>query len=739
MTTMINRINSALTGFSTKVYQKILSFEKDAEKRLTKMHLGKSHIWPSRLRAITTIKKRPKQATVEKRSRIIRWIIYHSKILEDANEDIIAGLHPKIRPILENKHLALLIFLLEHGQIRDRKIIIEILHGFHLEGLVVPSGYWPAEKRHKRRFPEKKGLFHNTKPKFRETKPSWMSPEALKQCEEGTLKELKTATISLIDKLLIRVTPSYRFSIFQKDKWRPIDPDPHNKHTFTCERMHYQDLRTLTSMSMAWMADSTGLESLFTKPPQQSSKSVHADVKRIQEGSAFAPALPKDLGHREKPLSAKEASGVWASTKCLMYILDLRNAYKEWAVDPTHQLILGFWSLVNACYLYVLSAALIFGNIHAVFVFQRISNAISEIALVLCEVVLCNYLDDMAGIEDEELAPSGIAVLRCLLRELRIPVAIKTSGYQFGDVVEFLGVDIIMMQEKIFFSVSQYKRAKTIAIFQNFLDNDSALVPEALESATGYATFIYCTAQDSLASRLLQFIHQVIAKTRWYSQEKKEFLDEDWMYDITVPETRTMLKAWISMIIKHLKHIAPRVICANVINAKPVHLWTDASTDGGSQLGALIANHPAQCSWKTRQTSAFKSNYPASLGDQRILDIAHINVLELLAVLVALYTFTNQLSNRAITLHIDNLTALFYIVRPRATRSPLSNIAALIHQRVAELNSSIWVQYVPTQFNVADAFTRSDDEYLCAVALFQPTIVQPVLPALDSWLRWLPD
>ena len=75
---------------------------------------------------------------------------------------------------------------------------------------------------------------------------------------------------------------------------------------------------------------------------------------------------------------------------------------------------------------------MLFGNVHSVFSFQRLTNVIAEVCLVLFLMIINNYLDDLAALDDEECIFSAVMSLTCFLDILRIPRANKDKGFQMG-------------------------------------------------------------------------------------------------------------------------------------------------------------------------------------------------------------------------------------------------------------------------------------------------------------------
>ena len=79
----------------------------------------------------------------------------------------------------------------------------------------------------------------------------------------------------------------------------------------------------------------------------------------------------------------------------------------------------------------------------------------------------------------------------------------------------------------------------------------------------------------------------------------------------------------------------------------------------------------------------------------------HINILELIAVKLAILTFTKGKSVTAIHLQIDNMTALSYLVKMGGTRSPeLLQVAKEIWDYLLANGIAVTAEYLPSSLNI---------------------------------------
>ena len=79
----------------------------------------------------------------------------------------------------------------------------------------------------------------------------------------------------------------------------------------------------------------------------------------------------------------------------------------------------------------------------------------------------------------------------------------------------------------------------------------------------------------------------------------------------------------------------------------------------------------------------------------------HINILELIAVKLAILTFTKGKSVTAIHLQIDNMTALSYLVKMGETHSPeLLQVAKEIRDYLLANGIAVTAEFLPISLNI---------------------------------------
>jgi hypothetical protein len=86
----------------------------------------------------------------------------------------------------------------------------------------------------------------------------------------------------------------------------------------------------------------------------------------------------------------------------------------------------------------------------------------------------------------------------------------------------------------------------------------------------------------------------------------------------------------------------------------------------------------------------------------------HINTLELLAVVAAVFTYgPSYMRNRQVLFFVDNTAYLSACVHGYARSPHMAALANALHLALAQLKCHAWWEYVPSQANGADFPSRS--------------------------------
>ena len=114
----------------------------------------------------------------------------------------------------------------------------------------------------------------------------------------------------------------------------------------------------------------------------------------------------------------------------------------------------------------------------------------------------------------------------------------------------------------------------------------------------------------------------------------------------------------------------------------------------------------------------------------------HINILELLAVKLAIQTFTKYRDVKAIHLQVDNIVALTYLMKMGGTQNlKMVELAKEIWEYLLKWGIKITTEYLPSELNVtADWESRNSldsSEWMLSHKIFQKVCQIRGSPDLD--------
>ena len=139
----------------------------------------------------------------------------------------------------------------------------------------------------------------------------------------------------------------------------------------------------------------------------------------------------------------------------------------------------------------------------------------------------------------------------------------------------------------------------------------------------------------------------------------------------------------------------------NLVERKPFTLQWETSESVSTRPG-----HTNRCIQGGLGSIVHRSTGGSWTNQEKV---KHINVLELLAVKLAILTFTKTLKVTLIHLQIDNITALSYLQKMGGTKSPeLLEISKQIWEYLISRQIMITTEYLPSKLNlVADRESRN--------------------------------
>ena len=394
---------------------------------------------------------------------------------------------------------------------------------------------------------------------------------------------------------------------------------------------------------------------------------------------------------------------------CFFTSVDFKHAYYSVAVNPDDRRWLRFvWR--DSHYQFT---CLPQGLTSAPRIFTKLLKPVLSHLRTMGIIILC-YIDDCIIIADspsELLIHTEYAIK--LFDRLGLTVHPSKSSFTPSQVIEFLG--FIIDSRKMTVSLPPKKQDK-------IKDMASALLASPCTTIRDLASFIgnVVAADPAVPLGPLRYKYIEIVKNRHLSLNRGN-------YDakcVLQPEELAHIQWWQDNIHLQLKSIA-----------KPeffTELFTDASLLGwGAKIGSTTTG-----------------------GEWSEEDQAHINILELKAVLFGLKSLCHNMPNEHIRVRSDNTTTVACIERCSSTKVQLLSLTEQIFLWASQNNISLSAVHIRGIDNVdADTASRSfndDTEWMIDPHVFRQLCELFTRPCIDlfatrinaqlpSYFSWRPD
>ena len=255
-----------------------------------------------------------------------------------------------------------------------------------------------------------------------------------------------------------------------------------------------------------------------------------------------------------------------------------------------------------------------------------------------------------------------------LLQNLGFIINIKKSILHPCQKIEFLGMEIDSI--KMTLSLTPYKVQKVVKTCQNLLRSHST-------------TLLELTRVVGLLSSTIQAVEPAKIQLRFLQQQQIVCLRKKMNYQSVITlntKSRTELTWWI----ENLRFCNGRTF--SQLNPQVI-IQTDASLTG---WGAVCNGVQTSGQWSEEERSL------------------HINVLELLAIKLALFSFTKGKRVKATHFQIDNKAALSYLLKMGGTKNEnMIRLSKEIWHYLLNHNMAITAKYLSSVLNtVADRESR---------------------------------
>ena len=379
-----------------------------------------------------------------------------------------------------------------------------------------------------------------------------------------------------------------------------------------------------------------------------------------------------------------------------MFKKDLRKAYRQFKLDPAD---------INFCaYLWngslFLDLALVMGARSAAFLCQKVTDGVRYIA-GLYDIKLLNYLDDLCAVSPPEKAWSEFQILSELLEKLGLEESVQKSVSP-STQVEFLG--ILFNSETQTMEVTKERLLEISMLVEVWLKKSRATKKE-LQSLIGKLSFI---SKCVFGSRI--FISRLLLSLQGLKKQNHRFKIGS--------EFRKDLSWWKSFLVSFngVTYI-PEVIWSD----PDFHMSTDACLTGAG-------------GWSN--SSYFSESFPDFIKEANF----HINILEMLAILVGLRIWCKSFQNFRIQLLCDNQASVTVINTGRTKDKMMLKIVRELAYISVHNNLQIRAVHLAGNSNrIADLLSRAPEnpgmkvENMVEKHWVREIISNSVFLVKDSW------
>eukprot|EP00392_Amoebophrya_sp_AT5.2_P006686 g6698.t1 len=417
-----------------------------------------------------------------------------------------------------------------------------------------------------------------------------------------------------------------------------------------------------------------------------------AFLRLVEDGTPIPPELLKPVfeskgAHQcreedEPSAKRRKAEAVNAMIDIVMVIVDAYKAYNQICINPAHRRYNRFaaWDRKAGRWLLFEGLVLLFGNVHSVVDWCRISWALQFIARGLLLLLLSVYVDDFSGPVPRPFGAIAVEIMRKLFTTLGFPFHDKKV--KFGSVIEILGLIFDVANDAPFFFVSLSRKNEISSMIDKALSSSSLSISDA-NRLHGKTMFILASLVDRMCNPLLKPLSSYINMPDNVPRVFSEKLA------ICLRSVKDLINLPLS---KTTKFEDPK--------EDSVTMYTDASFQHKSGwLCAVLVDGAAvrliKMPIKQDQTNPVSCKHP-------------INLLEIIAPSFGLLHFGEQLKGRLIRVAIDNDSAKDGLLNQNSPSKPMA-LGALCFWSLASTTDMVaWVDRAPTDFNPSDIGTRPE-------------------------------
>ena len=581
----------------------------------------------------------------------------------------------------------------------DKDIALDIGRGFRTIGESPITGLWPLRDNSSKIKKEVKD-FYEAEMVLKRHKPT-LDGDILDHIIEEIETDIARGRYREIARDMLKVQPMLAFGVRQKEKIRIIiDERMKNSYSTLSEKLILKGTNYLIEAIRAFQCE-VGLEGKEEMMPgtqraKAAYKSILEELNDWRENSSASNfsredlkgSLPSDLRDAMKRKNLRRAVRAKLGRGPAAGLRDFKKAYYQvGCADPQENTIQAYDRAMKT-WRYFEANSLTMGNTHNVTNWCRIAEAAEWFSRKIGGLVQFIYIDDSTTLAvNEDVLVEQMSFLDELNRHLGLEISEKAEARQdsiTSDSMSILGLEYAFKPEKTTITVPDKKKTKIIDLCEQIiLDLDEKQTKHHdFQVLIGNLVYALYSSGERSGNAVLQGIYP------WFSEN---YYDK-W---IVVRDKRRALVRTLRFIISITKAMKPVEMTPQNAVRPIVHLFTDASTDGGLNggggLGAALLDEDG--SWRVVTLE---------------VPTERIDILELKAVLLALETF--QIKNKEVVCHVDNAGDVYALIRGVHKSQRGSAIIHKTYEQLVSNNCSVFWDYIKSEANIADFFTRREKE-----------------------------
>ena len=356
---------------------------------------------------------------------------------------------------------------------------------------------------------------------------------------------------------------------------------------------------------------------------------------------------------------------------------DIDSAFRRIPLNVQHRWAAGVAYLHNGIAYVAFHYAMPFGATSSVFNWHRVGDLILTIARRILHMPLSRYVDDYFGPERPENMEQCSQLFARLVRMFLGESAIAIDKLKSDLSLVVLGILVQPSTAGVTFCLCEKKTEKWLACLEE------AIVTGRLNSGRA----------QKLAGKLMWATQHLFYRVG-RAMIKPIFAQKTCTSGIVGPRLLRALMWWRSILRQGVSEDRPW----SVYEKTPCRLFLDAASTPARLAGVLF------CDGRKLYFDGAPSEHVLQQFVKR--NDNQITSLEILAIMVALSTFANELRGRCVVIYTDNKGAEGATSRGSAKSFDHNQLIHEIWSHAFQFRMHLWVERVPSKWNIADCPSR---------------------------------